>query len=142
MYRICLSYTHSKEDALDVIQDSFQKALLSFPRIEKIDNFNAWFFQVLIRTAIDHWRQKKRLLGSATYEEWCGLEFFQLHEQVSYLELRDILDNTPSPEREIIILKFFEGFTIHEIAKILDINESTVKTKMYRSLDTFRSILE
>lgn len=68
--------------------------------------------------------------------------FIQLDERISYLELRDILEQTPSPEREIIVLKFFEGFTIREIAAILDLNENTVKTKMYRSLDTFRSILE
>lgn len=142
MYRICLSYTHSQEDALDVIQDSFQKALLSFNRMEKIENFDAWFFRILVRTAIDSWRQKKRMPCSAAHEEWCYLGFIQLDERISYLELRDILEQTPSPEREIIVLKFFEGFTIREIATILDLNENTVKTKMYRSLDTFRSILE
>ncbi|MCB7430265.1 LuxR C-terminal-related transcriptional regulator, partial [Erysipelatoclostridium ramosum] len=46
-----------------------------------------------------------------------------------------------SPNREIILLKFFEGFTLKEIALILDINENTIKTKMYRSLNELRSLL-
>ncbi|MFT9190353.1 MAG: sigma factor-like helix-turn-helix DNA-binding protein, partial [Liquorilactobacillus sp.] len=47
-----------------------------------------------------------------------------------------------SPEKEIIVLKFFEGFTLEETAIILDMNVNTVKTKMYRALNHLREILE
>ena len=53
-----------------------------------------------------------------------------------------ILDKIDSPEKEILILYFFEGFRLKEIATILDMNENTVKTKMYRSLNALRQILE
>lgn len=142
MYRISYSYTHCREDALDVIQDSFQKALISFKRLDKIDHFEAWFFRILVRTAIDYWRQRKRRPCTSEYQEWHGLEYMHLTETFSYMDLRNLLDLTPSPEREIIVLKFFEGFTIQEIAMILDLNENTVKTKMYRSLATFKGNLE
>ncbi|EKI2461707.1 RNA polymerase subunit sigma, partial [Enterococcus faecalis] len=61
--------------------------------------------------------------------------------QRSFLEIEEIINQLDSPNREIILLKFFEGFTLKEIALILDINENTIKTKMYRSLNELRSLL-
>lgn len=58
------------------------------------------------------------------------------------IDIQSILKQLPSPSREIIILKFFEGFTLKDIASILDMNENTVKTKMYRSLNELREALE
>jgi len=142
MYRIAYSYTHSSEDALDVIQDSFQKALMDFSKVKKIDHFQAWFYKILVRTAIDHWRKNKRMPLNFELEDGPGLEFIDFQNDVSYMELRELLSQTPSPEREIIILKFFEGFTLKEIAHILNLNENTVKTKMYRSLDNYKEILK
>lgn len=142
MYRIAFSYTHDHQQALDVIQDSFQKALVSFQKIEKIDNFQAWFFKILVRTAIDDWRKHKRQPATVEMNDWQGFEYLDKNEKISHLELQSILEQTPSPDREIIVLKFFEGFTLYEIAQILDMSESTVKTKMYRSLNTLRHILE
>ena len=61
--------------------------------------------------------------------------------QRSFLEIEEIINQLDSPNREIILLKFFEGFTLKEIALILDINENTIKTKIYRSLNELRSLL-
>ncbi len=66
----------------------------------------------------------------------------QLPLETSVAELHMILDKIDSPEKEILILYFFEGFRLKEIATILDMNENTVKTKMYRSLNALRQILE
>ncbi|MFT8669823.1 MAG: RNA polymerase sigma factor [Liquorilactobacillus hordei] len=58
------------------------------------------------------------------------------------LELNEVIAKLDSPEKEIILLKFFEGFTLEETAIILDMNVNTVKTKMYRALNRLRQILE
>ena len=61
--------------------------------------------------------------------------------QRSFLEIEEIINQLDSPNREIILLKFFEGFTLKESALILDINEDTIKTKMDRSLNELRSLV-
>lgn len=142
MYRIAFSYTHNREEALDVVQDTFQKALIYFEKAEEIDDFNAWFYKVLIRTAIDNWRKKKRAPSTVDMNERVILETFEEPANITHTELWSVLDQTPSPDREIIILKFFEGFSLRDIAHILEINENTVKTRMYRSLNTLRKVLE
>ena len=60
MYRIAFNYTHSKEDALDVIQESFEKALKAIQKGPDIKDFEAWFFRILLSVATDYWRKKKR----------------------------------------------------------------------------------
>ena len=68
MYRITMTYVHDKEETLDVMQDSFHKALNYFEKGENIEHFAAWFYRILIRTAIDAWRKQKRYRFE-TFEE-------------------------------------------------------------------------
>ena len=49
---------------------------------------------------------------------------------------------SPDEQREVIILKEYQGLTFLEIAQVLDVPISTVKTRLYRGLDQLRSRLE
>ncbi len=139
MYRIALSYTHQKEAALDVIQDSFQKALVNFHKLPVITDFRAWFYQILLRTAIDSWRKQKR---QQINEQMSLPETGVTQSEFSQQELQIVLKQLKSPEYEIILLRFFEGFQLNEIAAILNLNPNTVKTKLYRALNELKDILE
>ena len=132
MYRIAFNYTHSKEDALDVIQESFEKALKAIQKGPDIKDFEAWFFRILLSVATDYWRKKKREAVHIEKDE--HVLALLNNPQRSFLEIEEIINQLDSP-------KFFEGFTLKEIALILDINENTIKTKMYRSLNELRSLL-
>ena len=142
MYRLAFNYSHSKEDALDIIQESFEKALKAIQKknFHEIEEFNAWFFRILISVSIDFWRKNKREAEYLDQNEqsWSFLN----NSQHSYLEIEEIINQISSPNREIILLKFFEGFTLKEISVILALNENTIKTKLYRSLNELRSKLE
>lgn len=57
-YRVAYSYTKSQADALDIIQESIQKALLKLPTIQKKENMKGWFYKIVVRTALDFLRKK------------------------------------------------------------------------------------
>lgn len=139
MFRITMNYVHNKEEALDVMQDSFHKALRYFEKEKGIDHFTAWFYRILVRTAVDSWRKNKRHPFEALEDH---MPTPIRPSKISSVELQMILEKIDSPEKEILILYFFEGFRLKEIAEILELNENTVKTKMYRSLNILRKILE
>ncbi|WP_442896571.1 RNA polymerase sigma factor [Enterococcus sp. 5H] len=142
IFHIAYSYTHDKEEALDLIQDSFQKALNNLNGRKKIENVSLWFYKILVFTAVDKWRKQKRAPSIIQFDEQISLFSFTDDKAFSKIDIHSILKQLSSPAREIIILKFFEGFTLKDIANILDMNENTVKTKMYRSLNELRKALE
>lgn len=141
MYRIAYSYTHSEQAAYDLISESFQKALTAFPKTKEIDNFSAWFYRILVRTGIDNWRKIKRTPETINIEKMQHAFEQSDFTLVDQIELQRVLQQLESPGREIILLKFFEGFTFKEIAEILSLNENTVKTTMYRTLNALKELL-
>ena len=61
------------------------------------------------------------------------------HSKLLYKEIEVLLNNFSDQEREILLLKLTSGLKFSEIAKILNLNENTVKTKYFRSLKDLQS---
>ncbi len=60
-YRLAYSYVKNKDDALDIVQESIQKALTSVESVKNPDVIKSWFYKILVRTAIDFLRKQKKL---------------------------------------------------------------------------------
>ena len=61
-----------------------------------------------------------------------------MEDDHSQINLQIILDKLEVKYREIIVLRFMEDMTIKEIAQVTGINESTVKTRLYRALEILK----
>lgn len=131
-YLLALTYTKNEQDALDVVQESLSKAWKSFPTLKDHSQLKSWFFQILVRTAIDFLRKQKNIC----LMEDDQIEYFSPNQVDTYtnLDLHTALNNLPYQFSEIIILRFFEDFKIEDIANILDIPLSTAKSRLYRAL--------
>lgn len=131
-YLLALTYTKNEQDALDVVQESLSKAWKSFPTLKDHSQLKSWFFQILVRTAIDFLRKQKKIC----LMEDDQIEYFSPNQVDTYtnIDLHTALNNLPYQFSEIIILRFFEDFKIEDIANILDIPLSTAKSRLYRAL--------
>lgn len=138
-YRVAYSYVRNEQDALDIIQDSIYKALNSVEKLKEIKFIKTWFYRIVVNCSIDYLRRNKKYSDFLVKEQ---LEKIESYEDHTNLDLKKNLDDLPEKYRIIIVLRFFEDLKIEEIAKILDENVNTVKTRLYQGLKKLRINIE
>lgn len=135
-FRLAYSYVKNDEDAWDILQDAIVKALRAIHKHQYPEYINSWFYRILINACLDFLRKRKRFISIEETDLETAIDHYQ------DLDLQQALDNLPTELKTIIILRYFEDQKIGDIAKMLDLNENTVKTKLYRSLKLLRMDLE
>jgi len=138
-YRVAYSYVRNEQDALDIIQDSIYKALNSVEKLKEIKFIKTWFYRIVVNCSIDYLRRNKKYSDFLLKEQ---LEKIESYEDHTNLDLKKNLDDLSEKYRIIIVLRFFEDLKIEEIAKILDENVNTVKTRLYQGLKKLRINIE
>lgn len=138
-YRLAFSYVKNQEDALDIVQESIKKALISIEAIKDPTSIKSWFYKIVVRTAIDFLRKQKKLtLADNQMIDSISHGKEDLYEDI---DLHNALDELPLQYKTVITLRFFEDLKIEEIAEIVDENINTVKTRLYRGLKLLRIII-
>lgn len=135
-YRLAYSYVRSREDALDIIQDSICKALSSVKSLDSPAAFRAWFYRIVVNTALDFLRKNRRHL----YVEADRLE--AASDRYEDFDLRSAVASLSTVNQTVVILRFFENMTLDEIAAVMSENVNTIKTRLYSSLKKLRIELE
>lgn len=136
IYRLAFSYVKNKEDALDIVQESIQKALLTINDLKEEQKLKSWFYRIVVNKSLDFLRKRKRL----SVVDGPTLEFLGKgnHDSYQNIDLERCLDQLPEKYRTVIVLRFFEDIKIEEIAEILQENQNTIKSRLYRALSMLR----
>lgn len=136
-YRFAYTFVKNKPDAEDILSESAVKALKAIKTLKDEKYLKSWFYKIITNTAITHINRCKKVVS---------VDFSQceeiLHNDETNLEFFDILKDLSLQDRSIIVLKILENMKFCEIAEILKLNESTVKTRYYKALKTLKIDLE
>jgi len=137
-YRLAYRFTSNHDDALDVLQETFTYFLQKFPGFELKASVTTFLYPVIKHSAVT--LQQKRRHHSPTTENLPDLpdSLPMTSQSETRQELAMVLAALPAEQREIIIMKFVDGFTLQEIAQVLEIPEGTVKSRLYRALQTLK----
>src|SRR5271154_942002 len=144
-----------REDVEDVVQQVFLKVFVSLKRFDQRAAFSTWLYKISVNECWDYLRKKK--VRPLVYEADLS------EQQVSRLdgvvsadqppasasdraEARDLLERMmeklPEQDRELLVLKEVEGFSVQELAEILNLNVNTVKVRLFRAraclMDVYR----
>ena len=132
----------NQEDAEDITQDTFYKAIKYIDGID-ISKISAWLFRVAINSYYDLCRTKKRHVQVIIDEEifksdnnLCEDYIIDLERKGDVLKILNSLNNT---QKNLLILKYNMDLSYKEISNVLDINESTVKTYLFRAREQFKN---
>lgn len=134
LYRIAFSICQNREDAEDVVQDTFLQYHILKKEFEDETHIRAWLMRVAINKSRNivraFWRKHRQSLESYMEElDFPDTESSALFEAVLRL---------PEKQRTVIHLFYYEDYTIKEIAEILHVSESNVKVRLNRGRAALR----
>lgn len=140
VFRLLLAKGAKKEDAEDIIQNTFFKVYLLLDDLTE-RNIRPWFFRVSLNEYIDLKRKKEQqniYLSEEIYSKLqqidCEINTILNNDEIFYL-LKDV----KTEYKEIFFLKYYYDFSYEEIATILDIQLNSVKQKLYRARKSIHS---
>jgi RNA polymerase sigma-70 factor, ECF subfamily len=140
------------EDARDLCQEAFLKAYRGLGTFKKDARFSSWLYQIALNVCRDRLRRRRgrQLVSFDDMDEASQAAStpsvptpLQLAEanDLSFRVARAVAE-LPPDQREVIVLKEYQDLTFAEIADVLDLPLSTVKTRLYRGLVQLRERLE
>ena len=135
LIRISYSYMKNMSDAEDVTQDVFIRFLEKRPDFKNVNHEKAW----LLRIAINLCKDK---LKSAYYKNTELLEGDFIDTSKEDNEIIQAVLTLPLKYRSIVLLYYYEDYSISEISNILNIKESTVGSQLSRGRKLLKSILK
>ena len=135
LFRLSYSMLQSREDAEDVLQDVFVKILSRPFDFNSAEHERAWLVRVTLNRCHDILR-KKKIRRYTPLEDIVSLPA----EEKDMSILREV-QALPSDKREVVLLRYFEDFSVQEIAEILHITPSAVKMRLARARELLKEIL-
>lgn len=139
LYRTAFLYVGNREDALDIVQETTYKAYMAIKNLKEDKYFSTWLTRILINTAYEVLKNRKKDIAFEAVSEFLSeKEEFNI-EQIDLIRaINELRDNY----RDAIILFYYHDLPIKEIAKIMDIPESSVKTFLRRGKEQLKTILK
>ncbi len=135
LYRTAYMYLGNEASAYEAIDEAVYKALKSLKNLRQPEYFNTWITRILINVCKDEMSRIKRLQP----EENITINMNSTDEiDTDSLSLKEIISRLPEDLKEIIILRYFSGFTIAQTAVYLNMPQGTVVTKQRRALSILK----
>ncbi|MGE5627626.1 MAG: sigma-70 family RNA polymerase sigma factor [Solirubrobacterales bacterium] len=136
LYKTAFAYVKNKEDALDIVSDTVCKAYTSIKSLKEPSFFNTWLTRILINSSIDFINKHKK---NTVFEENISMDTKYLEkDEEQIIDLKTAVDKLQEKYKTIVILKYFQGMTLMEIATILQCPLGTVKTNLHKALEELR----
>jgi RNA polymerase sigma-70 factor (ECF subfamily) len=139
LYRFAYSYVKNSNDALDVVQDSVYKALKNSKSLKNQDKVKSWLFTIIRNTSLTLLKGKNKEVSLSVVEEKSHKDRISKAEKIY---LKDFIKNLDLESRELITLRFYEDLQFNEMAEVLNVNISTLKTRFYKVMDQIKESYE
>ncbi|WP_245890034.1 sigma-70 family RNA polymerase sigma factor [Rummeliibacillus pycnus] len=134
LYRIAFAYLRNEQDAIEAIQELTYR---TFKKIHTVKNpafIHTWLVRILINICLDMKKKQVKLI----YKESIEISYDPDDKQ---LEMANLIEQLPIEQQELIYLKYFQDLKNDEIAKIKNIPEGTVKSRLHATLKRLRKLI-
>ena len=137
IYNYILRMVRNPDDALDLCQESFMKAFRELGTLKDPGRFSPWLYRIAHNVCYSRFRKDQ------------GKTFVELDAHVgatrmpleNRLAVEKALGMLPDDQKEVVVLKVYQGLKFDEIAAIQKAPVSTVKSRLYMGFDKLKSVL-
>ena len=131
LYKTAFLYLGSESLALDVVDEAVYKGLCNHKKLRQPEYFTTWMTRILINECHNEQRRQKRLRPLEEVQEL-------LTEDYDSLPLKEAIKRLPKELKEVIILRYFTGYTLAETAEALKIPQGTAATRQRKALQLLK----
>ncbi len=141
---VCRRYARTVMEAEDIFQEAFIKIFNKINDLQKPESVEYWVKSLVVRTAIDHYRQNNKDRQFVDYEaiENQSDADISVISQLSHEEIVGAINQLPDGYRMVVNMYLIDGYEHNEIAKILQISEGTSKSQLSRAKVHLRKTLQ
>jgi RNA polymerase sigma-70 factor (ECF subfamily) len=138
VYSIALRYSGNPAAAMDIAQDTFLKLLSRIGHYRSEASFDSWLYRLVVNSCIDDQRRGRRLtpfLDGLVDAVRAPAEsvLHRLMQTETEQRVQDVVARLAPEHRMVIVLRYTEGLSYEEIAKILNCSPGTVASRLSRA---------
>ena len=155
IYRLALKMLANPQDAEDVLQNTFLKAIQALPKFEGRSSLSTWLYRIAANESLMAIRRQKpetafrvkeaddegNELLLTQFSDWCCLPESTLMSSEASIYLDKAIQELSEKLRIVFVLRDVEKLSIRETSEALGITETTVKTRLLRARLKLREIL-
>ena len=142
---IAMKYMKNEQDAMDVLQDAYIKAFARLDSLQDANAFPGWMSTIVANTAINALQKKKAVLFSDLQNENDEGDVFEYNLEDENMStqpemactmqetqdmVRELIDSLSDEQRICVLMFHLEGYSIKDIATVLNCSENTVKSRL------------
>lgn len=131
LYKTAMLYLGSHAQAVDALDEAIYKGLCGYRKLRKPEFFETWLTRILINECNNELRRRKRTCPIEELPETAVEEF-------DSLPLKEALKRLPRELKDVVVLRYFSGFTLAETAELLKIPQGTAATRQRKALQLLR----
>jgi RNA polymerase sigma-70 factor, ECF subfamily len=127
------------ELARDAVQDALMRAWRDLPGLRDPDRFQAWIYRLTVNACLDQARHRRRRVVEVEIEPFAGPASPDPAAAIADREvIETVLRRLDERGRAIVVLHYFVGLPLTDVAVSLGIPLGTVKSRLHRTLDEMR----
>lgn len=137
VYHLAWRFTGNHDDALDVLQETFTYLLKKLPNLQLTCSMTTFLYPVVKHISLVIRRKTARQIsGDEKISELPAP--LPKETPACRAELAAVLATLPNEQQEVLLMRFVDEMSLKDIAAALNVNVSTVKSRLYRALETLR----
>jgi RNA polymerase sigma-70 factor, ECF subfamily len=149
LYRVAYSVLRNPSDAEDAVQEAFMRVLRHRDTLDEVRDHRVWLIRIVWNIVLDRKRRAKTRPETDDVSELArvlpatGLSAEELASAAQHhARVLGCVEQLPVKEREVLLLSAFEELTSVEIAAVLDITESSVRSRLFRARNLMAELLD